>query len=347
MLDIFEVGTPFRYSGRVTGSVSLLDGKVFDDLAAERQIAGLRWPDGPQCPNCGTGDVAVRSGVPPLRWRCRGCRSEFTVTSGTAMHGSRIGAGRWVAAAVRWEGRRSGLARMLGVSSATAGRVLAALEATRRRPGEDRLRALLVQDPNPSLAKRSRLPGYLAAEDDPTVHMTPAERACLAVLRERPRGVRAEEVAVAALISKRHAQRCLGRLAENEYAQRDSASIPWGYKSLDVDLWFLNLTEECVTALAYLPRRPRSGHGECPGRVPPEFWWVFWSGSEAGELKLPEHADYVAGVLLDGPDRAARKWALNTLPVSALSKCRQMRGYDTGHLAACLDAAIETRSGRA
>ncbi|WP_419925563.1 transposase [Candidatus Poriferisocius sp.] len=331
----------------MTGPVSLLDGEVFDDLAAERQIAGLRWPDGPRCPNCGSGEVAVRSGVPPLRWRCRGCRSDFTVTSGTAMHGSRIGAGRWVAAAVRWEGRRSDLARMLGVSSATAGRVLAALEATRQPLGEDRLRALLVQDPDPSHAKRSRLPGYLAAEDDPTVDMTPAERACLAVLRDRPRGVRAEEVADAARISKRHAQRCLGRLAEDEYAQKETASIPWGYKSLDVDLWFLTLTEECVTALAHLPRWPTSEHGECPVRVPPEFWWVFWSGSEAGELKLPEHADYVAGVLLDGPDRAARQWALNALPVSALSKCRQMRGYDTGHLAACIDAAIETRSGRA
>ncbi len=262
------------------------------------------------------------------------------------MHGSRIGAGRWVAAAVRWEGRRSGLARTLGVSSATAGRVLSALEATGMPPGEDRLRALLGQDPDPAQAKRSKLPDYLAAEDDPTVDMTPAERACLAVLRGRPRGVRAEEVAAAAHISRRHAQRCLGRLAENRYARREATSIPWGYKSLNVDLWFLDLTEECVTALAHLPRLCTSEDGRCPERVPPEFWWVFWSGAEAGELKLPEHADYVASVLLDGPDRAARQWALKTLPVSALSKCRQMRGYDEGRLAALIDAAISRRSGR-
>lgn len=263
------------------------------------------------------------------------------------MHGSRIGAGRWVAAAVRWEGWRSGLARTLGVSSATAGRVLAALEATGRPPGEERLRVLLGQDPDPAQAKRSRLPGYLAAEHDPTVDMTPAERRCLAVLRDRPRGVRAEDLAVVAQISKRHARRCLGRLAENRYARREVSSIPWGYQSLEVDLWFLNLTEECVTALAHLPQQSRSEDGKCPGRVPPEFWWVFWSGAEAGELKLPEHADYVASVILDGPDQAAREWALKTLPVSALSKCRQMRGYDTGRLAAWIDAAISGRGGLA
>lgn len=330
----------------MSGTPLPLAGEVFDDLAAERLIAGLRWPDGPECSLCGSGDVAVRSAVSPLRWRCRGCRGDFTVTSGTAMHGSRIRVGGWVAAAKRWQGRRSELARTLGVSSATAGRVEAALEATGRPPGEERLRALIGQHPDPAEAKRSRLPGYLAAEDDPTVGMTPAERACLAVLRSRPRGVRAEDVAVAAHISKRHAQRCLGRLAENKYARREAASIPWGYKSLDVNLWFLDLTEECVAALAHLPRLSRNEDEDCPGRVPPEFWWVFWSGTEAGELKLPEHADYVASVVLDSPDRAAREWALRTLPVSALSKCRQMRGYDTGRLAACIDTAIDRRGGR-
>ena len=324
-----------------------LVGEVVDDLDAERLIASLRWADGLVCPRCGSGDVAVRSADSPLRWRCRGCRGDFTVTSGTAMHGSRIGAGGWVAAAMHWQGRRSELARTLGVSSATAGRLEAALGATGRPPGEERLRALISQHPDPAEAKRSRLPGYLAAEDDPTVGMTPAERACLAVLRSRPRGVRAEEVAVAAHISKRHAQRSLGRLAESKFARSEVASIPWGYKSLDVHLWYLDLTEECVTALAHLPRLSRSEDGECPEQVPPEFWWVFWSGTEAGLLKLPEHADYVASVVLDSPDRAAREWALKTLPVSALSKCRQMRGYDTGRLASCIDAAIDRRGGGA
>lgn len=255
----------------MAGAQSQLVGELFDDLGAELLIAGLRWPDGPECSLCGSRDVAVRSAVSPLRWRCRGCRSDFTATSGTAMHGSRIGVGGWVTAAMRWQGRRSELARMLGVSSVTAGRVLAALEATGKPPGEERLRALLGQHPDPAEAKRSRLPGYLAAEHDPTVDMTASERACLAVLRDRPRGVRAEEVAIAAHISKRHAQRCLGRLAENKFARKETASIPWGYKSRRVDLWFLDLTEECVTALAFLPRLSRIEGGECPERVPLEF----------------------------------------------------------------------------
>ena len=319
-------------------------GAPFDDLAAEQLIAGLRWPNGPTCPRCESGDIAVRSETSPLKWRCRGCRGDFTATVGTALHGSRIGAGRWVAAAMSWEGRRSDLARYLGVSSATAGRVSAALEATGQPSGEPRLLTLLSQHPDPAEAKRSRLPDYLAAQGDPTADLTPAERACLAVLRNRPRGARAEEVAAAASVSQRHAQRCLRSLAKRKHARRETTSIPWGYKSLDAHLWFLDLTEGCVAALAHLPRMRLGRGGECPDRVPPEFWWVFWSGTEAGVLRLPEHADHVASVLLDGPDMAAREWALRTLPLSALSKCRRMRGYDTGLLATRIDAAIAERA---
>ena len=322
-------------------------GAPFDDLAAEQLIAGLRWPNGPTCPRCGSGDIAVRSETSPLKWRCRGCRGDFTATAGTALHGSRIGAGRWVAAAMSWEGRRSGLARFLGVSSATAGRVSAALEATAQPPGEPCLLALLSQLPDPAEAKRSRMPDYLAAQSDPTADLTPAERACLAVLRNRPRGAETNNVAVSARLSRRHTQRCLASLSAGGYAIHRKSRTPWGHGSLELSLWHLDLTPKCAAALAFLPKHHEDQNRTCPDRVPPEFWGLFWSGTRASALKLPDDAFFVASTLLEGPDRSAWEWALRCLPPKALRQCRSLRGWDEGTMARYIDSALLERAAHA
>lgn len=331
----------------MTESLSTLAGEQFDDLAAERLIASLRWPDGPACLRCGSGDIVVRSEVSPLMWRCRGCRGDFTATAGTAMHGSRIGAGRWVVAARSWDGRRPDLARALGVSSATAGRVSAALEATRQPPGENRLLALLGQPADPAEAKRSRLPDYLAAEGDPTADMTPAKRACLAVLRNRPRGAEANEIAAAARLSKRHTQRCMTSLSADGYAFQRKSRVPWGHGSIELSLWHLELTPKCATALAFLPRHRDDHDWTCPDVVPPEFWGLFWSGTRASALRLPDDAYFVASTLLEGPDRSAWEWALRCLPVEALRQCRSLRGWDKGMMARYIDSALAERAAHA
>ena len=53
-----------------------------------------RWPDGPQCPNCGeiSRVRSVKSGRPGL-YRCY-CSTYFTLTSGTFMKGTHLP--RWV-----------------------------------------------------------------------------------------------------------------------------------------------------------------------------------------------------------------------------------------------------------
>lgn len=322
-------------------------GKQFDDLAAERLIASLRWPDGLACPRCGSGDVAVRSEAPHLMWRCRMCRGDFTATSGTAMHGSRIGAGRWVAAAMSWDGRRSDLARELGVSSVTASRMCAALEATRQPPGENRMLALLSQHPDPAEAKRSRLPDYLAAEGDPTTDLTSAERACLAVLRNRPRGAETNDIAAATRLSRRHTQRCLTSLSAGGYAVRRNSRVPWGHGSIELSLWHLDLTPKCAAALAFLPKHHDEHNWTCPDRVPPEFWGLFWSGTKASDVKLPDDAYFVASTLLESPDRSAWEWALRCLPAAALRQCRSLRGWDEGTMARYIDSALAERASRA
>jgi transposase-like protein len=72
---------------RAVGTLSLSSISRMSDAEAEAIFCRLRWPetDGkPTCPHCGQVDVydcRRLNGAP--RFRCRACRSDFTLTSGT------------------------------------------------------------------------------------------------------------------------------------------------------------------------------------------------------------------------------------------------------------------------
>ncbi len=316
-----------------------------DEASAEEYLVGFRWPAGVICPKCGTADPGVRSRGPRLKWRCSSCRSDFTATTDTAMHGSKIGLAKWLAAIWSWDIRPPVLARELGISAPASRRVSAALEMSEKPPGESRLAALLTQHHDPTKAMRARLPATLQPEDNPIADLTSGQRAVLAVLRSRLRGTSVEQVAEAAGLTVGHTRGCLEFLAERGYARcEQDASVPWGYGSLTVALWALALTEESATAMAFLPWRPEPVAHTCPDGVPPELWGMFWSGSNAKDLRLPEDSFEVACNLLDGPDPVGRVWALQHLPVDALRQCRTMRGYDMEPLASKIDAALAERA---
>ena len=57
-----------------------------------------RWPDGIRCPRCGGGNIAERKSQRPQPWRCRSCRYDFSVKSGTVMHSSKFPLRDWLAA---------------------------------------------------------------------------------------------------------------------------------------------------------------------------------------------------------------------------------------------------------
>ncbi len=107
-------------------------------------------------------------------------------------------------------------------------------------------------------------------------------------------------------------------------------------------LWELRLTSQTFDALAQLPWSPAPA--ECPDQVPPEHWRLFWSGTSAADLRLPDDALQVADTMIGGPDPRARNWALTCLPVDALRELRSMRGYDSGETAELLDNIIGVRS---
>ena len=96
-----------------------------DDRAAEEWFVKTRWPNGVHCPACGSFDVQERPTRKPQPYRCRSCRKDFSVKTGSLMQGSNLGLQKWVFAiyllATNLKGQSSlKLHRELGVTQKTA-----------------------------------------------------------------------------------------------------------------------------------------------------------------------------------------------------------------------------------
>ena len=81
--------------------LSLVDAvKMFSDEAVtERWFVETRWPNGVACPFCGSLDeVAERPNRKPQPYRCRACRKDFSVKTGSIMHGSKLPLSTWAIA---------------------------------------------------------------------------------------------------------------------------------------------------------------------------------------------------------------------------------------------------------
>ncbi len=66
-----------------------------DNEAAEAWFESRRWPGGINCPDCGSlrySEVKDRS---PMPYRCKDCRSHFSVHKGTVMQSSKLGYQTW------------------------------------------------------------------------------------------------------------------------------------------------------------------------------------------------------------------------------------------------------------
>lgn len=72
---------------RQAKSLSLAQVFRMSDAEAELRFKLIRWPETkgePVCPNCGSVDAYdCRRPSGAARWRCRGCRKDFSITSGT------------------------------------------------------------------------------------------------------------------------------------------------------------------------------------------------------------------------------------------------------------------------
>ena len=96
-----------------------------DDHAAEEWFIKARWPDGVHCPRCGSLNIQERPTRKPQPYRCRDCRKDFSVKTGTLMHGSNLGLQTWVIAIYLLTTNLKGVSSMklhrdLGITQKTA-----------------------------------------------------------------------------------------------------------------------------------------------------------------------------------------------------------------------------------
>jgi transposase-like protein len=99
--------------------------QYFADLdRAQEFLTRFRWPDGkPTCPRC---QCQENSYISTRRiWKCKGCKKQFSVKTGTIMEDSPIGLDKWLPAVWMICGCKNGISsyeigRDLGVSQKTA-----------------------------------------------------------------------------------------------------------------------------------------------------------------------------------------------------------------------------------
>lgn len=78
--------------------ISLIElGEMFpDEQAARKWFEVQRWPNGqPVCPGCDSDDTAPIPNEKPMPYRCRACKLQFSVRTGTAFERSKVPLKKW------------------------------------------------------------------------------------------------------------------------------------------------------------------------------------------------------------------------------------------------------------
>ena len=73
--------------------------EMFPDEASAREwFESIRWPDGRACTKCGSVRTSVVKNDKPMPYRCKDCRSYFSVKTGTVMQSSNLPLRKWAIA---------------------------------------------------------------------------------------------------------------------------------------------------------------------------------------------------------------------------------------------------------
>jgi transposase-like protein len=96
-----------------------------DEQACIDEVAAMRWPDGEiACMGCGEiGNTLWLANQ--KRWKCRGCKKQFSVKVGTIFHDSPLGLDKWMVAMWMLANCRNGvssyeIARTIGITQKSA-----------------------------------------------------------------------------------------------------------------------------------------------------------------------------------------------------------------------------------
>lgn len=120
-----------------------------DEPARIRRLVEMRWPDGPKCSRC-LGDHITKVETRSL-FQCRNCRHQFSVTSDTSLHRTRLSLGIWFQAveslihyhvniSLKYHMPGQALAQNLGVHYVAARRIRKVVVADIEEGGQNFLR---------------------------------------------------------------------------------------------------------------------------------------------------------------------------------------------------------------
>lgn len=109
---------------------------------ALRLLEWLRWPDGRVCPHCHGRDHLPLPDRQASLYECRRCRRQFSATSGTPLHGTKLPLSVWLEAAFLIASSSKGvssvvLAKQLGVTQRTAWKVGHAIRLMMQPPPDE------------------------------------------------------------------------------------------------------------------------------------------------------------------------------------------------------------------
>ena len=111
-----------------------------NEREVEAMFVKARWPHGVACPDCGSLNVQERPTRKPQPFRCRDCRNDFSVKTGTVMQGSNLPLGKWAMASYLLTTNLKGVSSMklhrdLGVTQKTAWHLAHRIRAAWASPG--------------------------------------------------------------------------------------------------------------------------------------------------------------------------------------------------------------------
>lgn len=135
-----------------------------DEKSAADWFEALRWPGGERhCPHCGSLRYSERPNAKPMPYRCKDCRSYFSVRTGTMMESSRLPLRKWAFAVYLYVTNLKGISSMklhrdLKVTQKTAWFMLHRLREAWDQSGLDKFDGPVEVDETHIGGKRRNMP---------------------------------------------------------------------------------------------------------------------------------------------------------------------------------------------
>jgi transposase-like protein len=157
--------TPPCHNGVMGMTVLQLADRLRDESDAYKFVEELRWPDGvavcPHCDNPGATYIeptngksrATRTGTQSQRrvWRCLACRKQFSVLTGTMMHGTKVPLRVWCLCIFEMVSSKNGVAareieRKYGVCCRTAWHLMHRIREAMKDDLMETMRGVVIAD---------------------------------------------------------------------------------------------------------------------------------------------------------------------------------------------------------